>query len=126
LSAYKKRILYAKACPYREEVGDELEFFRDGEARLDQVEQQGGGHDSPAVHHGVVRLSYIRGGHASTFIFRIRNRKSENSEAHSAIANPENFVGVPIRKSAKFHELFANRKSANFHKILHYSVSRQS
>ena len=65
-------------CSYREEVGDELELFRDGEARLDQVEKQGGGHNRPAVHHGVVRLSYIR----------IRNRKSENSEAHSAIANP--------------------------------------
>jgi hypothetical protein len=67
LSANEKRILYAKACPYREEVGDELELFRDGEARLDQVEKQGGGHDSPAVHHGVVRLSYIRGGQANLF-----------------------------------------------------------
>jgi hypothetical protein len=76
LSANKKRILHAKACPYREEVGDELELFRDGEARLDQVEKQGGGHDRPAVHHGVVRLSYITGGQANLFTeYAIANLK---------------------------------------------------
>jgi hypothetical protein len=76
LSANKKRILYAKACPYREEVGDELELFRDGEARLDQVEKQGGGHNRPAVHHGVVRLSYITGGQANLFTeYAIANLK---------------------------------------------------
>jgi hypothetical protein len=63
-------------CPYREEVGDELELFRDGEARLDQVEKQGGGHNRPAVHHGVVRLSYITGEQANLF-------------SEYAIANPK-------------------------------------
>jgi hypothetical protein len=88
LSANKKRILYAKACPYREEVCDELELFRDGEARLDQVEQQGGGHDRPTVHHGVVRLSYIRGGQANLF-------------SEYAIANPKILRLVPLSQIRK-------------------------
>ena len=42
-----------------EEVENVFIFLRDGHLRLDEVEEEGGGHDGPAVDHGVVGLPVV-------------------------------------------------------------------
>jgi hypothetical protein len=56
------------------------------------------------------------------------NRKSENSWAKFRNRKSAYFLGEQARKSqfSKFYDLSANRKSANFYKILHNTVSKQS
>ena len=42
-----------------EKVKDVFILLGDGHLRLDEVEEEGGGHDGPAVDHGVVGLTVV-------------------------------------------------------------------
>ncbi len=69
--------------------------------------------------------------HISRWVRFVQKTRSKNSHAWaplSSLCNSKsaNFLGVPVRKSANFHELSANRKSVNFYKILLKSVLKQS